>query len=169
MVGAVGVEAVGAVVMRRSFLDERRTQLFEFTCRLAQLRRQHPNFKRRSFSEHDPSVASQSENVRWIRVDGRTMADEDWNDGGWKRTLGMLLFGDAPEIRDSEGTTVTDDDFLLLLNSHHEPVHFELPRDCSGNWYVALDTAQPQLADERFEHERVKLEGRSMVVLGRKR
>ena len=150
-------------------LDERRTQLFEFTCRVAQLRKQHPNFKRRSFSEHDPNVGSQSENVRWVRVDGQTMSDADWNDGGWKRTLGMLLFGDAPEIRDSEGTTVTDDDFLLLLNSHHEPVHFELPRDCSGNWYVALDTAQPQLADERFEHERVKLEGRSMVVLGRKR
>ncbi|RYZ62581.1 MAG: glycogen debranching enzyme GlgX, partial [Proteobacteria bacterium] len=150
-------------------LDERRQKLFESACRLAHLRKEHPNFKRRSFSEHDPKVASQSENVRWIRVDGQTMSDEDWNDGGWKRTLGMLLFGDAPEIRNADGTTVQDDDFLLLLNSHHEPVGVQLPPDCPDGWYVAYDTARPELPETPLEASNVTLEGRSMVVLGRHR
>ena len=150
-------------------LDERRQSLFEFACKVSNLRKEHPNFKRRSFTERAPKGADQSEHVRWIRVDGETMGDQDWNDGGWKRTLGMMLLGDAPEIRDAEGMHFVDDDFLLLLNSHHEMVEFELPNDTPDGWHLALDTAQPGRKDAPLEVATVPLEGRSMIVLRRAR
>jgi glycogen operon protein len=100
------------------------------------------------------------------------MADEDWQEGGWMRTLGMLLAGDAPEIRNSAGRRVRDNDYLILLNAHHEPVPFRLPRDMRRKrWFLALDTARPELTpgQERVTRATVKLESRSLVVLGHAR
>jgi glycogen operon protein len=51
------------------------------------------------------------------------MAEEDWR-SPFARCLGMLIPG--------------EEDLLLLLNAHHEPVAFTLP---SGEWSVILDTA----------------------------
>ncbi len=84
------------------------------------------------------------------------------------RTLGMLLFGDAPEIRDPRGRRVRDNDFLVLLNAHHEPVKFKLPPDVRRKrWFVGFDTARPTLpfGQEKVTMALVKLEGRSLVVL----
>ncbi len=149
-------------------LDDRRKSLFDFTCRLVHYRRAHPNFSRHSFHEEDPFASSESENVRWVRADGKPMAEHDWEDGGWMRTLGMLLFGDAPEIRDAEGRRVEDDDFLLLINAHHEPVRFRLPEDVKGfKWFVAFDTSRPELQSgkERLRAASIKLTQRSFIVL----
>lgn len=153
-------------------LDDTRRALLEFTSRLCHYRRGHPNFHRRSFVEQDPTVSLQAENVRWVRADGESMAEEDWNEGGWMRTLGMLLPGDAPEIRNSVGRRVRDNDYLILLNAHHDPVPFRLPKDMRRkHWFVAFDTARPELApcQERVTRATVKLEGRSLVVLGHAR
>ncbi len=153
-------------------LDEPRKQLLEFTARLIHYRRGHPNFHRRSFVERDPSVAPQGENIRWIRADGEPMGDGDWDEGGWMRTLGMVLPGDAPEIRNSIGRRVKDNDYLILLNAHHEVVDFKLPKGVRRKkWFVAFDTARPDLepGKERAAGAGVKLEGRSLVVLGHAR
>ncbi len=153
-------------------LDEPRKCLLDFTCRLIQYRRDHPNFHRRSFFEIDPTVAPASENVRWVRADGEPMGEKDWENGGWMRTLGMLLFGDAPEIRNSAGSRTKDDDFLLLLNSHHEEVDFKLPADIAEQeWFIAFDTNAPRLKQEseKVKTGSVKLAGRSVVMLGHKR
>jgi glycogen operon protein len=153
-------------------LDDERLRLLDFTSRLCRYRRGHPNFHRRSFFEHDPAVSPQAENVRWVRADGEPMQDEDWNEGGWMRTLGMLLFGNAPEIRNSAGRRVRDNDYLILLNAHHEPVSFRLPKDIRRKrWFLAFDTARPDLApgQERVTRGSVKLASRSLVVLGHAR
>jgi len=149
-------------------LSEAQKLQLEFTSRLIHHRRKHPNFHRRSFAENDPTVATQSENIRWVRADGEEMKPEDWENGGWMRSLGMLLFGDAPELRDPKGRRVRDDDFLVLLNAHHEPVKFKLPPDVRRKrWFVAFDTARPTLEDgqERITKAQVFLENRSLVVL----
>jgi isoamylase len=149
-------------------LDERRKSLFEFACRVVHYRRAHPNFRRRSFHEKSPDVASQPENVQWIRADGKPMESADWEQGGWMRTLGMFLKGDAPEIRDSEGRPTTDDDFMLLLNTHSESVQFKLPTAiATWPWKVAFDTARPELlqGEETATEQGVQLQSRSFVVL----
>ena len=150
-------------------LDDARRTLLTFTARLANYRRGHPNFHRRSFFERDPQVAPEGGSVRWLRADGEPMRDEDWNNGGWMRTLGMFLAGDAPEIRNAAGRRVKDNDYLILINSHHEPVDFHLPKDARRKrWFVAFDTARPELEphQERVTHATVRLEGRSLVVIG---
>jgi glycogen operon protein len=153
-------------------LDDTRKSLLEFTSRLIHYRRGHPNFHRRSFVESDPSVSQQGANIQWIRADGEPMGDGDWEEGGWMRTLGMVLRGDAPEIRNAAGRRVKDNDYLILLNSHHEPVDFKLPKDVRRKrWFVAFDTARPELepGQERASGAGVKLEGRSLMVLGHAR
>ncbi len=151
-------------------LDERKKEMLDFTSRLIHYRRKHPNFHRRSFSEKDPAVAaSDAPHVQWFRADGQPMADEDWLEGGWMRTLGMYLLGDAPEIRDASGTPVEDLDFLLLLNAHHEAVDFKLSDQIAGrSWFIAFDTARPDLDRSGVkidESKIVKIEARSFLVL----
>lgn len=149
-------------------LDERQKLMLEFTARLIQYRRKHPNFHRRSFYEKDPLVAPQSENVRWIRSDGMPMGELDWQEGGWMRTLGMLLIGTAPEIRDSEGSPVQDHDFLIILNAHHEAVEFHIPEDLAKEeWTIAFDTAHPEIqpAEVTLEEPKIVVEGRALTLL----
>jgi len=154
-------------------LDENRKSLLDYTSRLINYRRKHPNFHRRSFYEKDPSVSSHAENVRWYRTDGQPMGDQDWAEGGWMRTLGMYLPGDAAEIRDAEGTPVEDHDFLLVLNAHHEPVDFQLAEDVAEDdgWSIVFDTNRPELKEDSIalENPSVTMEGRSLVVLRRPR
>ncbi len=149
-------------------LDARRKALLEFAARIVQYRHEHPNFHRRSFYEHDPSVASQNENVEWIRADGKPMQPIDWEQGGWMRALGMLLKGDAPEIRDAAGKHTVDDDFPLLMNTHSEPLGFKLPDSVAGrDWKVGIDSARPELpiAAEQVQKGELQLAAHCFVVL----
>jgi isoamylase len=105
--------------------------------------------------------------LQWIRADGKPMETADWEQGGWMRTLGMLLKGDAPEIKDGKGRRATDDNFMLLLNTHSEPVEFKLPPDIGvTEWKLAVDTARPELSlEEEIVQNAFKLQPRSFVVL----
>ena len=153
-------------------LDDARRSLLAFTSRLIHFRRAHSNFHRRSYVEADPTVAQQQESIGWFRSDGEEMGERDWHEGGWMRTIGMFLSGDAAEIRDTSGIRITDDDFLVLLNSHHEPVDFKLPQEARGQpWTVALDTARPEIAEssETVKDDSFRLEGRSLAVLAHAR
>ncbi|CAN5601326.1 glycogen debranching protein GlgX [soil metagenome] len=152
-------------------LTEAQKELLEFTSRIIHYRRKHPNFHRRSFYEKEPHVSMHKENLLWFRADGELMGDKDWEEGGWMRTLGMLLLGTAPEIRDSEGTPVEDHDFLILLNSHHEAVDFRLPEEMRNSpLEISFDTTQPALGPglEKVQGDSFAMEPRSFVVLRRK-
>jgi isoamylase len=150
-------------------LDDMRRQLLAFTAKVMHYRRRHPNFHRRSFYEKDPEAAINVESVQWFRSDGLRMRKKDWDEAGWMRTLGMYLHGRAAEIRDVKGEPVQDDDFLLLLNGHWEPVDFHLPKKLvAGRWYFAFDTNRPDLpVDTEMVtlKQPIRLEGRSLAVL----
>jgi isoamylase len=147
--------------------DERRTQFFDFARKVVGLRRNHPSFRRRRYKNEDPTESISAGSVRWFRADGKDMQADDWENGGWMRTLGMFLDGNAPEIRDPDGLEVQDNNYLLLLNAHHEPVVFKIPHSLSKcKWKVELDTAQPKAIEGTLVVRRtLKIEGRSLMLL----
>jgi len=150
-------------------LDAPRTEFLEFARRVIQYRKQHPNFHRQSFYDHDPDATHPEKNIVWFRADGKRMNAKDWEDGGWMRTLGMFLNGTAPEIRDSTDQCIADADFLLLLNAHHESVAFRISYELyHAGWKVVFDTARPSLPGETEAVKRnrlVNLAARSFVLL----
>jgi glycogen operon protein len=138
--------------------------LVSFTCRLIEMRKNHPNLRRRKFFQ-DRTI-HHSNDIAWYGTNGQELNDDAWN-SGWMRTLGMMLNGQTLDITDELGNPVVDDTFLLLINAHHEAVSFVLPRTpAGGRWRVVLNTndlANPfKTAPTRT---RVKLEGRSLVML----
>ena len=142
-------------------------ELFEFVARVIRLRRAHPIFRRRSFFTQERSHEG-VRNVRWFGPDGLEMSDEEWN-LGFARCLGMYLAGDAIGELDRRGAPVTDDNFMLLINAHHEEIPFVLPgfRN-SVRWRVTIDTSQTGADPDGRRHARgevFRLQGRSLVLL----
>jgi glycogen operon protein len=154
-------------------LDDRRQKFLEFVERVNRYRKQHPNFHRYAFYHNDAEAVHPDKNIVWYRADGKRMEANDWEVGGWMRTLGMFLNGMAPEIRDSEGKCAEDKDFLLLLNAYHEPVTFRISYQLyHSGWKVAFDTARPELPIGRESVKRnrmVEMAARSFVLLSHER
>ena len=150
-------------------LDERQQRLLEFTRRLIAFRRSHPVFRRRQFLSGQSQFGSGLPDSWWFRTDGRKMIQRDWADGGL-RTVGLFLNGDEIAVRTREGERLRDDSFLLLFNSHHEPVRFQLlPRRFGSRWALELSTAEPAGGEMRSWSARgeVEVESRSIVLLRR--
>ena len=58
------------------------------------------------------------------------------------RCLGVFLAGEGLDERDPRGRLVRDDNFLLLLNAHHEPIEFTMPpKEFGSAWVTVIDTA----------------------------
>ncbi|HME09949.1 MAG TPA: glycogen debranching protein GlgX [Bryobacteraceae bacterium] len=126
-------------------LDERRQALLDFTRKLIALRRDHPNLRRRKFYQDRSIRHSDIKDIQWVRPDGNEMTDEEWT-AGWVRCLGVIFNGQTIDHIDEHGDKILDDTFLIMLNCHHEPINFFMPkspRDMS--WTVVLDTNRPAL------------------------
>jgi len=123
--------------------DERQNQLFEFTKGLIQLRKDHPVFRRPKFLQGRRIRGSEVKDVMWFNPGGNEMSDEEWG-SPFVRCLGMLLSGDTADVINAEGAIVRDDTFLLLINSHYEPIQFVLPGQESLGWELILDTKQEE-------------------------
>ena len=146
-------------------LDRPNQDLLAFTRRLVQLRRDHPVLRRRRFFRGDAPDGSLGD-LAWLLPDGSRMQESDWH---WDeaRAVGVFLNGHAITEPDEEGDPVVDDSFLILFNSHHEALEFQLPDASFGEkWHVAVDTSQnsadgPELRAEGSVH----IEARSTLVL----
>ncbi|MDP9349312.1 MAG: glycogen debranching protein GlgX, partial [Gemmatimonadota bacterium] len=149
-------------------LSQRDRELLEFTRRVAKLRREHPNFRRRKFFRGRPIRGSEAKDMTWLRPDGEEMTEQEWT-AGLVKSFGMCLSGDAIEEWDEHGEQVTDDTFLLLFNADGAGIGFTLPPCGPGEkWEVVLDTSEPRLAEgeRNFDAgDEFPLEGRTMVVL----
>jgi isoamylase len=139
----------------------------DFTCRLIALRRRHPVFSRRRFLQGDTVTADSLREIIWLSPDGREMTGADWG-MPYARCLGLYLAGAAIERRDRRGRLVTDNNFVVLCNAHHEQIPFRLPDALAEKvWWTVLDTA----ADTPFAQERLQpgalyaLQGRSLALL----
>ena len=82
--------------------------------------------------------------------------------------LAALVSGSALPDRGPRGETLRDDDFLLLLNAHHDAIPFQLPPSAAP-WRVLLDTTTDDGAGEagKLEGATYALPSRSLVLLGR--
>ncbi|MFD7708696.1 glycogen debranching protein GlgX [Streptomyces sp. NPDC059786] len=153
------------------FGDEGRA-LLEHTRRIVALRRDHPVLRRRRFLRGpEDGTPPELADVVWLRPDGLSMTDADWQDGG-THTLGCCLCGDVIGERAPCGGPPTDDSFLLLFNARPEPAAFTLPPAAFGEaWRAVADTADPlgEAADEtEFKAgARLPLEPWSLRVLSR--
>jgi glycogen operon protein len=151
-------------------LDAPRKRLLEFTAKLVQLRREHPNLHRRKFFQDRVIRTTNGNNVvhdvSWIGTDGNALSNDAWNNE-WGRSLAMLLNGNTLQVSDEEGRPVVDDSFLIMVNAAHEGVEFILPPTPNGgHWSHLIDTEN---IDDPFATaevgEKVILGGRSMMVL----
>jgi len=125
-------------------LTDRRKALLRFTTRLVELRKKHPNLRRRKFFQDRVIRGSVVKDIVWLRPDGEEMTDEEWN-SGWVRCIGMMLNGQTIGDVDEHGMPVVDRTFLTMLNCHHEPIDFKVPEGPEGGqWSVVIDTNEPE-------------------------
>ena len=137
-------------------LDEAGRSLVEFTTRLVEVRRRHPNLRRRKFFQDrriDPGTAArevnghQEQDITWVRPDGNEMTPEEWKQG-WVRCVGLRLSGRTLDDVNGVGEAIRDETFLILLNPHHEPIKFFMPRREGTAWEVVIDSAVPERKDK---------------------
>jgi glycogen operon protein len=116
-------------------------ELLEFARQVIAIRRDHPVFHRRNFFQGRAIKGAGIQDIRWLRPDGDEMTDEEWNKDS-AQCLGVFYAGEGLEDVDERGKKVTDQNFLLLLNAHHEEIPFTIPAPASGKeWIVLIDTA----------------------------
>jgi len=119
-------------------LDDKGKQLVAFTRRLTALRHKYPILRRNLFLDGQYNEELGIKDLTWINADGSEMQQEHWSDTNM-RCFGMLLDGRAQVsgIR-QRGRQAT---LLIVINDHHDLVHFTLP-ECSGGeaWVLLIDT-----------------------------
>jgi glycogen operon protein len=111
----------------------------EFAARLIALRRLHPTFRRQKFFHGRKVRGAGVKDIVWLSPSGQEMSDEEW-DTSFVKTVGMMLYGDALDLKDWFGEPVTDETFLMLFSASHEPVEFTLPSVPGRPWTMLIDT-----------------------------
>jgi isoamylase len=148
--------------------DKADLHLLSFVQRLIALRTSHPVFHRRNFFQGRSIKGAGVKDILWLRPDGREMTDEEWGKES-ARSLGVFLAGEALDERDERAQPIKDQNFLLLMNAHHEEVRFQLPTVSSGmSWVVLVDTASSEVDSPGTRCEAgtpYALQARSLSVL----
>ena len=143
-------------------------ELVSLVRKVIALRQHHPVFRRRNFFQGRAIKGVGIKDILWLRPDGREMTDQEWNQEHAK-TLGVFLSGSAVDEIDERGQLITDENFVVLMNAHHEEVPFSLPTVASGMaWIALIDTACESARCPNTAHEAMTayaLQPRSMVVL----
>jgi len=142
--------------------------LLTFVQRMINLRKRHPVFRRRRFFQGRPIKGANVKDLLWLSPGGKEMSEDEWRDPA-VRCLGMLLSGQGLDETDERGRKVGDENFLVLLNAHHEDVGFTLPASVpSTRWSAWMDTSRDgglRPADTYNAGAVYPLQARSLVVL----
>jgi glycogen operon protein len=155
-----------------SWMDWQKTDqdLLNFTKRLIYFYKNHPAFLRKRWFKGGPVNENGLEDIAWFLPEGRQMTQENWNHD-FAKSLAVYLNGDALRSQGPKGEPITDDNFYIIFNAYHEPLHYKLPVKKYGrNWIKVLDTAANFIADEAMPGKHsskttITVEGRSVVVL----
>jgi isoamylase len=134
-------------------LDSGKESLLEFTRKLVEFRREHPNLHRRKFFQDrgiEPAAPRREvdgrRDITWLRPDGEEMTPEEWS-SGWVRCIGLELNGRTLDDVNAVGEPIEDESFMILLNPHHEPIQFYMPHRDGTAWQVLFDSAKPERTD----------------------
>ncbi|MBT3149633.1 glycogen debranching protein GlgX [Streptomyces sp. CHD11] len=153
-------------------LDDEQSSLLDFTRGLISLRVTHPVLRRRRFFRGETvRLANQPlPDLVWLLPNAHEMTDDDWRRSD-AHSVGVFLNGDAIAEPGPRGGRLVDDSFLLLLNSHWEPVRFRLPDASYGErWTALIDTADPDGTPDEAERKAgttLTVDARSLVLLSR--
>ena len=146
--------------------------LLAFVQRMIQLRKKHPVFRRKRFFQGRPIKGADVKDVLWLNPRGNEMSEDEWRDSS-VRCLGMFLSGQGLDETDERGRKLGDENFLLLLNAHHEDVKFALPAfHRSARWIAWMDTSHEgglRTAETHDSGTNYHLQARSMAVLMERR
>jgi isoamylase len=116
--------------------------LLAFVQRMINLRKRHPVFRRKRFFQGRPIKGANVKDVLWLNPKGNEMSDDEWRDPS-VHCLGMFLSGQGLDETDERGRKLGDENFLVLLNAHHEDVAFTLPAFHPGaRWSAWMDTSR---------------------------
>jgi isoamylase len=141
------------------------TGLLAFTTRLIAMRKAHPVFRRNRFL-----AGAEAYDLRWYTPTGTGKTDADWSDPS-ALAIALYLDGADDPDRAANGTWLTDDDFLVLVNAWWERLDFVLPDTrAEATWQVELDSYDPApeagaAAAHRKAGDHVGVGPRSVVVL----
>ncbi|MCW2829504.1 MAG: glgX, partial [Aeromicrobium sp.] len=153
-------------------LDDDEVELLDFTRALTAFRRRHPVFRRRRFFQGKPiRRADELRDIAWFTPSGEEMEEQNWDDD-FGRSIVVFLNGNAIAERDSRGTRVVDDSFLMAFNAHDENIVLTLPDgDYGATWTVVIDSSSgvvEQVGGPMHEAgTTMDLPARSLVVLQR--
>jgi isoamylase len=146
--------------------------LLAFVQRMINLRKRHPVFRRRRFFQGRPIKGADVKDVLWLNSSGKEMSEDEWRDPSVS-CLGMFLAGQGLDETDERGRKIGDENFLVLLNAHHEDVAFTLPASHLGaRWSGWMDTSREgglRLVETYDTGTAYPLQARSLVVLMERR
>lgn len=121
-------------------------ELISFTKDLIALRQAHPVFRRRRFL-----AGVEATELRWYTPAGTPMTPTQWGDPG-ARSVAIYLDGADDPDRAADGSLLTADDFLLLINAWWEPLDFLVPSiRADQTWHLEIDTYGPSSATTPYE------------------
>jgi len=125
-------------------VDRSDVELLDFVRRLAELRRDHPVFRRPRFFHGRVTQHAGLKDIGWISPDGSEMDAAAWQDVS-RRCFGALLGGETGDRFVSlSGYPEYDDTFLMLMNANDAAMQFVLPQIRSdGVWELVFDTLRP--------------------------
>jgi isoamylase len=141
--------------------------LLGFCQKLIHYRKEHPVFRRRGWFQGRPIHGSEVKDIAWFTLEGDPMAEEDWGQG-YAKSLGIFLNGATIPNPNPRGGAVTDNNFYIIFNAHHESLNLILPGGEWGKlWVKELDTEKGWTeGEESFRAgEQITLQARSLMVL----
>jgi glycogen operon protein len=144
-------------------------ELQDFTQKLIHFYKRHPAFSRRRWFKGRPIKGIGVEDIAWFLPEGKEMTQENWNND-FAKSLAVYLNGRALRTQGPKGEAITDDNFYIIFNAHHESLRYKIPvRRYGKNWFKIIDTAANFIEDEYSaklgSKVSVTVEGRSVVVL----
>ena len=144
------------------------TGLLAFAQKMIALRKSHPVFHRRNFFQGRSIKGAGVKDILWLQPDGTEMTDEQWKQDS-ARSMGVFLSGEGLEEHDDRGQPMTDENFVLLMNAHHDGIPFTLPPVAAeSEWVVLADTSCQTTRDADLLYkagDAYPLQARSLALL----
>jgi glycogen operon protein len=140
--------------------DAHEVQQERFAAELIQFRLKHPIFHQYDFFQGRDLRGVGVKDLTWINADGAEMSDEAWA-ADFAKVIGVVLSGDALNMRTFKGEPITDDTFLLFFNAHHEDLEVGVPGERNVRWRQIIDTA----VETGFVQERIIRHGGGLHML----
>ena len=109
--------------------------LLSFTRELVAFRRSHRVFRRRRFL-----TGAEASELGWFTPAGARMTRDNWADGNALALCAYLDGSDDPDEA-PDGSSLLDDDFLVMVNAWWEPLDFTIPPGRPGQaWLTDIDS-----------------------------